>query len=490
MAVRVQGISKSFGPVQALKNVSLSVRRGTIHALVGENGAGKSTLMRILDGAVRADEGEIQLFGETTAIRDPHHARELGIQMIHQELSLVPYQRVWENICLGVERTRTRVFLDKRAMKRQAAEALERLGSTVSVHAKVSDLPLAEQQVVEIAKALARDSRILILDEPTAALETHQVEVLFDVLNRVREQGRTAVYVSHRLGEVLSLCDQVTVLRDGAVVGDNTVANMTQDELIRMMLGTTLGAIFPPRAASSSKESVLVKLDAVSTETIRDVTIDVVPGLVTGITGLAGAGVHELGRVLTGGSRPVHGGIAIDGRQVRLTSPRVALRNGVVYVPADRRREGIFPILAVRENIAIGTLDERVRFGFIRRGAEEKLVKANVDRLRIQTPTIMQEVGLLSGGNQQKILLARWLAAQPRVMVLDEPTRGIDVGTKAEIYALMREFADAGVAVVMISTDLTEVVGMSDEIVAMRGGRVVKRLEGGCPESDVLSALV
>lgn len=490
IAVALTNVSKAFGSVQALDNVSIRARPGTIHAIVGQNGAGKSTLMRILAGIVPPDEGHIHIGGHMTAIRNPHHARVLGIRMIHQELTLVPHQKVWENICLGLEPTWRGVFLNKRKMRSQASEALRRLGSAIAVDDAVADLALAEQQVVEIAKALARDSRVLILDEPTAALEARQVEALFAVLNRVREEGRTALYVSHRLSEIVRLCDHVSVLRDGRVAGDTRVADTDQGELIRMMIGRSVTEMFPARPTRNGEAAAVVELADLRTNVLRGVTLAAKAGEILGIAGLAGSGIHELGRVLAGDARLTHGEIRIDGRPTRLRSPRVALRNGVVYVTSDRRREGLFPILSVRDNVAIGTLDERQRFGIIHRKAENDLLAQSVERLEIQTGSAAQEVRMLSGGNQQKVLLARWLAARPRVIVFDEPTRGIDIGAKVDIYKSMRTLADSGVAVVMISTDLTEIVGMSDRIVTMRGGQVQEHLDGGCAEREVLAAIV
>ncbi len=482
----LRDVSKSFGPVRALDSASLTIRRGEVHGIVGQNGAGKSTLMQILAGVFPPDSGTIRLDGGSIAMRDPDHARRLGIRIIYQELNLIRFQTVVENISLGIE-PRTRLgLLDKRAMRRRAISVLKQLDHEALVDRRVDELDVSEQQVVEIAKALALEARLLILDEPTAALELHDVERLFRVLRRFKEHGGTALYVSHRLDELFGLCDRVTVFRDGRIVETLDTAATSKQEIIRLMIGRPLREIFPERAADA-KAQVLLEADTVSSGVLRDVSFQAGGGRILGIVGLEGSGIRELGRVL-GGDQPLTAGeLRLEGRRLRLGTPRRALRAGIVYLSSDRKSEGVFSILSVAHNIAVGTLDERRRLGFVNLVAEGQLVAESIETLSIRTPSATQEIRFLSGGNQQKALLARCLAAHPRVFVLDEPTRGIDIGAKAEIYVLVRGLANAGAAVVIISTELTEILGMSDDLLVLREGLVAARLNAGAGESEVLS---
>jgi ribose transport system ATP-binding protein len=489
IALELRDVSKSFGNVRALQNASLRIERRTIHAVVGQNGAGKSTLMQILVGVFPPDAGMIVLDGVETSIHDPDHARRLGIRIIYQELNLIPYQTVIENISLGIEpRTKLRL-LDRRAMRRRATAALARLGHEKLVDRRIDELDVSQQQVVEIAKALAWDARVLILDEPTAALERQDVERLFEVLRRFREQGGTALYVSHRLEELVGLCETVTVLRDGKVVDTVATASTTKAEVIRLMIGRQLQEVFPEHDADA-EAPVLLEATRIRTSELRDVSLQARTSRILGVVGLEGSGIRELGRVLAGDRPPDEGDIHLEGVKTRLDSPGRSLAAGIVYLSADRKNEGLFPILSVAQNIAVGTLDERRRLGFIDLSAEAQLVGRSIERLAIRTPSSAQEIRFLSGGNQQKALIARALAAHPRVFVLDEPTRGVDVGAKAELYLLIRELANAGAAVIIISTDLTEIVGMSDELLVLREGYVTGRFGAGVSEREVLSHLL
>ena len=487
--LEVKAVSKAFGVVRALDNVSINVREGGIHGLVGQNGAGKSTLMRILAGAVRPDAGELLLDGAPITIRSPAHARGLGISMIHQELNLSPYQTIAENISLGGEPRGSLGFVSQEKMRVRASAALNRIGSSLSVDMPVHRLDVEDRQLVEIAKALASDTRILILDEPTAALEARQVDRLVDVLLRFREQGGTALYVSHRLDEIARLCDVITVLRDGRVAASINARTATREGVVELMIGRPLGDLFPPRASGEAFEPIL-EARRLTGRSFADLNFTVQRGRILGFGGLEGSGMREVGRVLAGDRTPISGEILVDGKRARYGSSREALRRGIIYVSADRKNEGLFGILSVRENISIGTLSSRLKMGFIALRSERRVVNDSVKRLRIQTPNAAQEVRRLSGGNQQKVLLARWLPARPNVAIFDEPTRGLDVGAKGEIYRLMRELTTQGVGVVMISSDLTEIVGMADEIVALRGGRRVGMFAGGISEADLLGAIL
>jgi ribose transport system ATP-binding protein len=486
--LEVRGVSKSFGPVRALDRVSLSVERATIHGIVGQNGAGKSTLMQTLVGVYSPDQGEILLDGQPVHIRNPDHARRLGIRIIYQELNLVPYQTVAENIFLGVEPRRFGV-LNRTEMERRATRLLSLLGSDLPVRVKVETLNIGQQQLVEIAKALAWEARVLILDEPTAALEMHDMKYLFAVLERFRRQGGTALYVSHRLNELFGICDSVTVLRDGRLIDTLDIQSASRAGIVRMMIGRPLSEVFPPKAREPSLEPVL-EVKGLSGALLKDVSFEALHGRILGVVGLEGSGIRELGKVLVGDQSIRRGEIRVDGRPLTLTSPRDALRAGIVYLSSDRKREGLFSILSLAHNVAIGSLDERRNKGLIDVATERDFVKDSISRLSITTPSPGQEVRFLSGGNQQKALLARWLATEPKVFVLDEPTRGIDVGGKAEIYKLMRGLAEAGATVVMINTDLTEALGMSDEVMVLRAGEISARLSGTAPEEEVLSHVV
>jgi ribose transport system ATP-binding protein len=409
--------------------------------------------------------------------------------MIHQELNLSPYQTIAENISLGAEPRGRLGFLDDRARRTRATRALQRIGASLAVDTPVYRLGVEERQLVEIAKALAGNARLLILDEPTAALEARQVDRLVEVLLRFREHGGTALYVSHRLDEIARLCDHITILRDGRVAATVDAKTVTRDAVVELMIGRPLGDLFPPRATGSEAAPRLEARGLWGTG-FEDLSFTIRAGRVLGFAGLEGSGMREVGRVLAGDRAPTAGEILIDGRPVRYRSPRRALRAGVIYVSADRRNDGLFGILSVRENISIGTLASRLRMGLVALRAERRVVNESIRKLGIQTPTSAQEVRRLSGGNQQKVVLARWLPAAPRVAIFDEPTRGIDVGAKSEIYRLMRDLTNADVAVLMISTDLTEIVGMADEIVALRGGQAVGTFDGGITEAKLLGAIL
>ena len=488
VALEFERVSKSFGVVRALDNVSLDVQAGTIHGVVGQNGAGKSTLMRVLAGAFHQDGGVVRLDGEELRLRSPDHARRRGIRIIHQELTLVPALSVAENVSLGVERRGRLGVLDRRGMRHRAQKLLEQLGhgDDFGVEQKVEDLNIGQQQIVEIAKALAWEAKILILDEPTAALELQDTERLFGVLRRFREHGGTALYVSHRLDELFEICDRVTVLRDGRVVDTVAIGDTDKAGIIQMMIGKQLTEMFPERAEGGDAQPVL-EVDTLSSAGLREVTFTARGTRILGIVGLEGSGIREIGKVLIGDRSIDAGRVVLNGAELAIDSPRAARAAGIVYLSADRKAEGLFSILPLSQNVAIGTLAERLRGIFIDLGAERRLVDTSIGQLEIQTAGPRQEVQYLSGGNQQKVVMARSLAARPVVFLLEEPTRGIDVGAKAEIYALIRRLADDGAAVVVISNDLTEMVGLSDEIVALFEGKVAATLPGGTQEEKVLA---
>jgi len=490
-AIEAQGLSKAFGGVLALSDVEMSVAPGEIHALVGQNGAGKSTLLRILAGVTRPDSGRVEVKGHETRIRTPKDARRYGIRMIHQELNLMPDMTVAENTFLGGEPRGRLAMIDRRAMRRRTAAILERLGSQIDPMALVSDLPIQDQQIVEIGKALAADAEILILDEPTAALEPSHVRRLFEVLGRFRDGGGAALYVSHRLDEIFELADRLTVLRDGRLAMSSPTSESSRAAVIQAMIGRELTQIFPERGRGVHRTGAArLELENVSGGSLRAATMAVHRGELLGISGVEGSGMRDLPRVIIGDLPITNGQLRVDGRPLRVGNPRGALRQGVVYVTSDRRREGLFAILNTSANIAISTLEARARWGFVDEPAERETVNDLIERLRISPPDPDREARLLSGGNQQKALLARNLATEPTVFIFDEPTRGIDVGSRAEIYAMMRRIVDDGAAVIMISSDQTEVLGLADRILAMRRGAVATELQGGVEERELLDAIL
>jgi ribose transport system ATP-binding protein len=471
--VRLHEITKSFGSVRALRGVSLDMMPSTIHGIVGQNGAGKSTLINILCGVVRPDHGTIELDGELAPVRSPEHARELGIQTIHQELHLVPSLTVAENVSLGVEPQQAARLLSRRTMAARAREALLILGRPdIAPSARVDTLTIGDQQVVEIARALRIQARLLILDEPTSALPAEAFQTLSAVLRRFRASGGVAIYVSHRFYEVLEICDTVSVLRDGALVGTVSPREVDEHGLAELTVGQEIGAVFPPRRRRQPEGArpPTLELRGVSGAVLRDLDLTVQSGVIAGVTGLEGSGIRELGRILAGDAGRWAGEIRLSGRRVRLRSPVRAARSGIAYVMSDRRAEGLFLTLAVRDNVAAPSLDRRRRFGFVDRRAEVRVVTEVLRRFDVRVSGLAQLAGTLSGGNQQKLLIARSLPLGPRLFVLDEPTRGVDVAARGQIYAELRALVDDGSSVLVISTDVQEVAGLCDEVVVLTAG--------------------
>jgi ABC-type sugar transport system ATPase subunit len=469
--LRMESISKAFPGVQALKDVTFEVARGEIHALVGENGAGKSTLMKILTGALPRDEGRIILRGEPVEISAPSVAQVLGISMIHQELSLIPYLTVGQNIYLGREpRARVPGLIDWPTLYSQAQQLLNRLNLDVDARAEVQGLSIAQQQMVEVAKALSLNADLIAMDEPTSALTERETEVLFDVMQSLKAQGVSLIFISHRLEEVFQIADRVTVLRDGQFIGTNPVAELNEDQVVRMMVGRDLGNMYP-KAETQRQEVVLEAINLRDGRELHGVNLKLHRGEILGVAGLVGAGRTALAETLFGIRPAVGGEVRLEGRPVKINSPGEAIRLGMGFVPEDRKLQGLFMNMAVRENIVLSTMDQVAGWGFMNFAKADRLAAEFVKKLDIRTPSLRQRVRNLSGGNQQKVIIARWLTLRPRVLILDEPTRGIDVGAKAEIHALMSQLAQDGVGVLMISSELPEVLGVSDRILVMHEGR-------------------
>jgi rhamnose transport system ATP-binding protein len=463
-------ISKSFAGVQALKAVSFELRAGEVHALLGENGAGKSTLIKVMTGAVIADSGTLTIDGQVVAHNTPSLARSLGVAAVYQQPALFPDLTVAENIALALEGEGLWRKVDWAARDRQARVLLERTGADIAPGRAVSTLSMPEQQIVEIAKAIGARSKILILDEPTASLTEREVERLFRVIHTLRGEGAGIVYISHRLDEVAAIADRVTVLRDGHSIATRELREVDRAELIRLMVGRDIHAIFPKREVPLGEIVLETRGLSCRASGVRDVTLAVRRGEILGLAGLVGSGRTELAETLFGLTPADSGEILLEGRVVRIESPSDAIRLRIGYLPEDRRQHGVVLEMAVAANASLANLGAISSHGLIDQAAERTLARRYVDRLRIKTHSLYAETGSLSGGNQQKVALARWLAIEPAVLILDEPTQGVDIGSKSEIHEMMVELAEQGLAIVMISSELPEILGMSDRIAVMHGG--------------------
>jgi ABC-type sugar transport system ATPase subunit len=488
VVLSLEHVSKSFPGVQALDDVGFDVRAGEVHALLGENGAGKSTLIKIVSGLYQPDAGTMRLDGEEVRFASPHDAQRAGIATIFQELLLFPELSVAENIFMG-HAPRTRLgALDWAAMRAQAQDLLASLDiHDLEVTRIVGALTVGNRQRVEIAKALSQNARILIMDEPTAALTEADVLRLFGIVRRLRERGVGVVYISHRLEEVFVLADRVTVLRDGAYVGTRQVADTSTDELITMMVGRTIDNLFPKLDAEIGAPVLEVR-GLCGEPLFRDVSLELRAGEIVGLAGLVGAGRSELAQAIFGIKPADSGEILVDGEAVKIHSPAQAKRLGIAYVPEDRATQGLIRPMRLRENISLAVLRQMTRGPFIDRGAEAALAERSIRQLGIRASGTEQVVEKLSGGNQQKVVLSKWLATAPRVLIMDEPTRGIDVGAKAEIHRLMSGLATDGLAVLMISSELPEIMGMSDRILVMRGGAIVAEFARAAASQEAIAA--
>ena len=473
--LEMRNITKSFGGVQALRDVSFQCKPGTVHALVGENGAGKSTLVKILAGALLADSGEILFKGESHQHFSTREAINSGISIIYQELALVPQMTVAENIFLGREPRHRLGLVNSKRLRTEAADLLNQLGIELKLDLEVGKLTVAYKQMVEIAKALSKNADLIVMDEPSAILAGHELEQLFRIIESLIEQGVTIIYISHRLDEVFQIADEVTVLKDGEVVGTRQVQDLPRSELVQMMVGRTLDEVFP--ATNHERGEPILQAEDISTDTILDgASLTLHVGEILGVAGMVGSGRTELARALFGADRLTTGRITIKGEPVSLKAPAEAIRQGLSLVPEDRKQQGLFTELPIRNNITLPILKRVTRWGVLRRGLEDEIVSEARRKHSIMMASADQEVQYLSGGNQQKVVLAKWLETKPEIIIMDEPTRGVDVGAKFEIYQLMRQLNDLGMAILMISSELTEILGMSDRILVMRDGRIVGEL--------------
>jgi ribose transport system ATP-binding protein len=477
--IRLTGIEKFYPGVKSLDGVNFEVAPGEIHALLGENGAGKSTLTAVMGGAVKPNAGAIEYLGRTVAWRSPKEAQAAGIHVIHQELALFPELTVAENILLTEQPRGPLGLISPKARLKRVQAALDSLGVSISASARIGDLTLADQQMVEIAKALVGEPRLLVFDEPTAVIAGREVDLLFDNMRKMRGRGIGIVYISHRLDEIFEVADRVTILKDGKLVGTHPIGSLTRDGMINMMVGRQLEQIFPPRPAKPTQGQVVLAVDRLSAgDRVKDVSLSVREGEIVAIAGMVGSGRTEVAEAVFGASAVESGAISIDGETIPRRGPRQSIGRGVGFLTEDRKDKGLFLGLSVASNIVAPALDEITRKGLLDRSKESDIARRQIGGFSIAAPSPDTRVGALSGGNQQKVLFSRWARIADRLLILDEPTRGVDVGAKVEIYRMIRSLADQGVAVLMISSELAEVVGLADRVVVMAQGRVAGELAG------------
>ncbi len=493
--LRLGHVTKDFGAVRALKGVSFDLHAGEVHALLGENGAGKSTLIKVITGAHQPDGGSIEILGDPVSHLTPARAHKLGIACIYQQPALFPDLTVAENIGIRLEQVHPLKRVHWQTRRARAAELLAQIGADIAPDTEVRALSMPEQQLVEIACAIGAGARIVIMDEPTASLTQKEVELLFGVVRELRARQVGVIYISHRLEEIFALADRVTVLRDGESVGTRAIKHgsdvgesLTEAELIHLMVGREVSHIYPP--SDGDLGDVLLSLKSLGCHAggIRDITLDVRAGEIVGLAGLVGAGRTELARVLFGLTPADTGEIHLDGRRVVIRSPQDAVNHGIAYVPEDRRRHGVILDLPIAHNMSMAVHPRLFPGTWLRHRAERTMADDFIQRLAIKTSGPDAPGGSLSGGNQQKVALARWLATKPKLLILDEPTQGVDVGAKSEIHRIIRQLAKDGLAVLMISSDLPEVIGMSDRIAIMRGGTIEAMLPGGSHAHTVMAA--
>jgi ABC-type sugar transport system ATPase subunit len=486
--VELRGVSKRFGDVHALSDVDLQIAKGTIHALVGENGAGKSTLGKIIAGVHRADGGELVVEDSPALYRSAREALADGITMIAQEPTLVPHRSVRENVFLGIEHG-TAGVVSERALARRYDDLVRQSGIDLPARVPARTLRVADQQKAEILRAIARNVSLIVMDEPTSALTRDESRRLFELIRRMKSAGTTIVYVSHFLDEVLALSDTVTVLRDGRVVRTAPAADETPSRLVSAMLGRTIDVTFPAKAAPARDAPVVLSVARLSNPPmVADVSFEVRAGEIVGLAGVLGSGRSEVARAIFGADRPATGRVELDGAELRARSPRAAIKRGLVMLPEDRKSQGLLMLRSVAENVTLAHLPEVTRAGTVRPEAESRRVDELTRQLDIRARSSRSRVGTLSGGNQQKVLFARWLFRRPRVLIVDEPTRGVDIGAKLAIYELIRDLAAEGIGILLISSEHEEILGLAHRVLVMRAGRIVAELEEDGMSEDALLA--
>ncbi|MDB5588183.1 MAG: rbsA4 [Devosia sp.] len=482
--LEIRNISKNFGPVQALTDVSFSLAPGEVHALCGENGAGKSTLMNIIAGILQPSSGNVVLNGQAVTIASPATAQRLGIGLVHQEIALCRDATVAENILMAATNARRAPLMNYRQLNADAQQVMNRL-APIPVSRRVAELSISNQQLVEIAKALTLDCRVLIFDEPTAALTESEAQALFGIIRELKSRGISIIYISHRMAEIFALCDRVTVLRDGRHVSTDRVADMTPDDVVRRMVGREITQMYPPKAQAIGAETLLAVENLVSDD-VGPVSLALKRGEILGIGGLIGSGRTELALALCGLTRKTGGSVRLAGQAVDIGIYADAVRQGLVYLSEDRKHSGVFLDLSIAQNISVLDLGKLTRSGLIDRRAEAAQAISLATRLGVKMGGIADKVASLSGGNQQKVAIAKQLSVKPKVIIMDEPTRGIDVGAKSEIHKLLRQLADAGTGIIVISSELPELIGIADRVLVMREGQVTGELTQTITEEAVI----
>ncbi len=478
--LQAKSISKRFGGIKALDSVNLDIYKGQVNAIVGENGAGKSTLMKVLTGIYQEYDGQIILDGQKVTFINPKEAQNNGITIIHQELNLIPYLSIAENVFLGREFINRFGLIDYNRMYSETRKLLERLDLNINPWIQVSSLKIGQQQIVEIAHALSLDARIVIMDEPTSAISDHEIKVLFDLIGSLKAQGVAIVYITHKLDELFQIADSVTVLRDGKLIGSSSIEDVTHDDIVRMMVGRDINDFFVKSDVTKSREVLCVKNMCLAHARRQDeyvvdhVSFTVKAGEVLGLFGLMGAGRTELLETIFGlHPKRSSGSIFLDGKDVQVNSPTEAINLGIGFITEDRKLEGLVSQMTVAASISLASIEQAEHFGFLSNRLETRLAQDYVERLRIKTQSIQQVVENLSGGNQQKVIIAKWLATKPRILLLDEPTRGIDVNAKNEIYRLISELTQSGLAIVMVSSELPEIMAIADRIIVLSEGKQI-----------------
>ncbi|WP_100359127.1 sugar ABC transporter ATP-binding protein [Gracilibacillus salitolerans] len=475
--IEMSGIEKSFSGTKVLKGVDFSLKKGEIHALMGENGAGKSTMMKILAGIYSRNEGTVKVNGREVNYSNPKQAEKDGIAVIHQELNILPELSIAENLFLGNEQTIGKTgWIKTKEMNKIAQKQLSKLGLHVKSSMLAKHLSVGQQQIVEIAKSLLIDAKYIVMDEPTAALTDREIETLFETIDELKKQGVSFVYISHRMEEIFAICDRITVLRDGASIGTKVIKETSFDEIVSMMVGRELGERFPERKGSTS--DVKLEIDNLTREDEFDsVSLQVRAGEILGISGLMGAGRSELVETIFGYRQPDKGTIKVDGKPVKIKNPSYAMQHGIGFVSEDRKSKGLVVDFSIQHNLNMTNLRELSKNGWMLQQKERSLYDEMVKKLNIISSGASQLAKSLSGGNQQKVVIAKWLAIKPKILILDEPTRGVDVGAKKEIYSIMNDLADQGVAIIMVSSELPEIIGMSSRVVVMCEGNHMTTLE-------------
>ena len=488
MNIEMKGINKSFGSNQVLKDAGFYLKDGEVHALMGENGAGKSTLMKILTGVYTKDAGTVIIDGKEVNFKSPQEAEKAGIVFIYQELNVLFDLTVEENLFMGKEITKRFGICDKKAMRKQAQEIMDRMGVQIPIDAVMSDLSVGQQQMVEICKALMVDAKVIIMDEPTAALTERETEGLFEVVESLRKKGVSIVYISHRMEEIFRLCDRITILRDGSYIGTENISEIDMDGVVKMMIGREIGERFPKRDAKIG--DVVLKVEGFTKEKLfHDVCFEIKAGEVLGVSGLMGAGRTEIMQAIFGMMPRNSGKVYIDGKEVTIKNPAQAIAAGIGFITEDRKTEGLLLEKSIAENIEIANLKSISKNGVLSKSKQESLVKKGIEDFRIKCFGPWHECNNLSGGNQQKVVLAKWVATNPKILILDEPTRGVDIGAKKEIYNVINQMAAKGVAIIMVSSELPEVLGMSDRIMVVREGEVRGILNGKEADQEKIMTL-